>query len=679
MLFVGLSLAQSFFVPMTCYLDTGSVDIVFCMDTSRSMEPYIEDLQNNIVEFVDSITARGYDFRLGAVPFDDSTNVWDFDPAIPGNQMTSNVALFHSWLSGLNVSLIASDSWEVSLDAIYDALMLYQWREDALKIIVMFTNEGYHSLGDGSGFSDVTFTQVRDTVLSHGAVVFIAASSRPACPAPGCGSPIPAAHRANLILLANSSGGYLDSLTADWTFILDRVVDLISTFTSVTANIQNLTGAPAVINAYLDPIETSCMSIRSANPVSSPTPIPNGNYYRAFWKVIVDSTCESVERCFELPVWAGSVSDTFFGCITDELCYGYTDADFNHLPPTFTTSCINISPNPATINVEISNDGIRPLTGVSLTFEPISEHISITGGDPNPMSVGEVSYFGTEEVNWLLHIGASGGGVRHDYRIRMDYAEGTSIVRNYSINVPNYQTPPSVAITRGDTILCPGDEIMLEASVTPTGTWSYEWFPLAGLDNPNIATPFASPLTTTRYTVNVTDGFDCFGTNNITVVVLDSVFAEAGRDTTIFPGRMLRLGGYPSGWGGYGSLSYEWNPPFGLSDPFVPNPIVYPFFPAEYILTVTDAGGCIAQDTVQINIQPPLGYILVQDEEEIIELRVIDTLEAMANGNGMIMVAMPGGFIGAADLADSTDTWASPVLIQTNRGIRSWRHKIFVP
>ena len=122
----GLGLAQSFHVPMDCYLDTGAVDIVFCMDTSRSMEPYIEDLQDNIVEFIDSIIAHGYDFRLGAVPFDDSTNVWDFDPGTPGNQMTADTVQFNSWLADLDVSLVASDSWEVSLDAIFDALVDYE-------------------------------------------------------------------------------------------------------------------------------------------------------------------------------------------------------------------------------------------------------------------------------------------------------------------------------------------------------------------------------------------------------------------------------------------------------------------------------------------------------------------------------------------------------------------------
>jgi len=675
LVFAGLGFAQSFRVPLECYLDTGEVDIVFCMDTSRSMEPYIEDLQNNIVEFIDSIIARGYDFRLGAVPFDDYTNIWDFDPGTPGNQMTADTVEFNAWLADLDVSLVASDSWEVSLDAIFDALVDYEWREDALKIIIMFTNEGHHYLGDGSGFSDVTPSQVLDTVISQGAVVFIAASSRP----PWVGSPIPFSHMTNFINLANYSGGYLDSLTADWTFILDHVVDLISTFTSVEALIMNSTGSSIFINAALEPLTPSCMSIRSENPVISDSPVPNGDNFRTFWKVIVDTTCSDIDKCFDLIVWGGGFADTLYGCIYDPTCYGYTDADIDHSPPVFETTCLEITPNPATLSLNVYNDGIRPITEVSVRFITTDEDLEIVGGDSNPMLFDEIGYISSETVNWQLSVDPEGVGESHSYQIQFNYVEGSVSSEDYNFTVPEFLTPPVVSITRGDTIICPGGSVMLEAGISPSGTWDHNWTPSAGLDDPTALTPIASPLVTTTYTFTATDGYDCTDSDDITVVVADTVFADAGPDTTVFPGRIVQLGGVPSGFGGYGSLFYEWSPNEGLSDYRSPNPVVYPYLPAEYILTVTDEAGCVSRDTVNINTQDPLGYILVQDETEILELRVIDTLNAIAEGNGVIMVTMPGGLIGAADLVDSTDTWASPVLIQTPRGIRSWRHRIFIP
>ncbi|MGC9314413.1 MAG: vWA domain-containing protein, partial [bacterium] len=617
LVFAGIGLAQSFRVPLECYLDTGAVDIVFCMDTSMSMEPYIEDLQNDIVEFIDSIIARGYDFRLGAVPFDDSTNVWDFDPGTPGNQMTADTVEFNDWLADLDVSLVASDSWEVSLDAIFDALVDYEWREDALKIIIMFTNEGYHSTDDDTNLSDVSFEQVLDTVISHGAVVFIAASSRP----PWVGSPIPSSHMTNFINLANFSGGYLDSLTADWTFILDHVVDLISTFTSVEALIMNSSGSSMFINAALEPLTPSCMSIRSENPIVSDAPVPNGGNFRTFWKVIVDTTCSDIDKCFDLRVWGGSVADTFYGCITDPSCFGYTDADIEHTPPVFGTTCLEVTPNPATLSVNIYNDGIRPITDVLVRFISSDEDLTIVGGDSNPRLFGEVGYLSSETVSWQLSVDPEGAGESHSYQIQFDYNEGTVSYDVHNFVVPELLTPPEVTISRGDTIICPGGSVMLEASITPSGTWSHGWTPVVGLDDPTALTPLASPLVTTTYTFTATDGVDCIDSDDITIVVTDTVFADAGPDTTVFPGRIVQLGGFPSGFGGYGSLSYEWSPNDGLSDYRSPNPVVYPYMSVEYILTVTDEAGCMSRDTVNINTQDPLGYILVQDETEILELR----------------------------------------------------------
>lgn len=666
---------DNFAADQRCFLDTGEVDIVFCMDTSRSMEPYIEDLQTNITEFIDSIVALGYDFRIGAVPFDDSTNVWDFDAGTPGNQMTADTTEFNSWLGALGVSTIASDSWEVSLDAICDALNLYEWRDDALRIIIMFTNEGYHSTDDDTDLSDVSFEETLDTVLSKGAVVFIAASSRP----PYVGSPIPPEQMANLISLADTSGGHLDSLTTDWTFILDDVVSLISTFNTVIATITNETGFSTVVYTQFVPIDSSCMGIHSENPVSSVVPLDDGRPFRAIWKVIVDSTCADVEKCFEIVVWGGGETDTFFGCFTDDSCYGYTDVYFEHTTPSFTTTCATIYPNPVNLTIDLYNDGIRPATDVELSFASPSPDVTIVGGDPNPWISDALDYYGSETITWQVQIAPEGAGESHLYRIGLSYNESSPVIENRYLVIPDFEESPEVTISCADSILCPGECADLNASVTPPGSWAYSWTPTSGLDSPTSHNPTACPDTTTLYTVVVTDGIDCTDNATINVVVADEIFVDAGPDDAIFPGREIVLGGSPTGSGGYGSLDFSWSPTSYLSDPASPNPTASPFFPTEYIVTVTDDAGCNRQDTVIVDIQPPLGYIYVQDETEILELRVIDSLDAIISDNGIIMVTMPGGIIGAADLVDSLDTWASPVLIQTTRGIRAWRHKMYIP
>ncbi|MCD6502576.1 hypothetical protein J7L01_08225 [bacterium] len=77
---------------------------------------------------------------------------------------------------------------------------------------------------------------------------------------------------------------------------------------------------------------------------------------------------------------------------------------------------------------------------------------------------------------------------------------------------------------------------------------------------------------------------------------------------------------------------------------------------------------------MRIDVLPAaLGIIFIQTTSGIVNLRVIDTLAAISAGNGVIMISLPDGTIGAADLVDTTAAYASPVYIQTVHGIRSWR------
>jgi hypothetical protein len=54
-------------------------------------------------------------------------------------------------------------------------------------------------------------------------------------------------------------------------------------------------------------------------------------------------------------------------------------------------------------------------------------------------------------------------------------------------------------------------------------------------------------------------------------------------------------------------LTYNWTPSTGLSSTTSPNPTATPSsFPATYIVTVTDAAGCIDRDTVIVRVSPPI-------------------------------------------------------------------------
>ncbi len=54
--------------------------------------------------------------------------------------------------------------------------------------------------------------------------------------------------------------------------------------------------------------------------------------------------------------------------------------------------------------------------------------------------------------------------------------------------------------------------------------YTYSWTPAIGLNNANILSPLASPLSTTVYTLAVTDSYGCVATDQVTVNVTNTVF-----------------------------------------------------------------------------------------------------------------------------------------------------------
>ncbi len=78
----------------------------------------------------------------------------------------------------------------------------------------------------------------------------------------------------------------------------------------------------------------------------------------------------------------------------------------------------------------------------------------------------------------------------------------------------------------------------------------------------------------------------------------------------------------------------------------------------------------------QGQIPEQIGTLQLQGMDDIVNLRVIDTLDARMAGNGILMLVLPDGSIGAADLVDTLDQDASGVFINTIHGIRAWRGDI---
>ncbi|MCO6500738.1 MAG: T9SS type A sorting domain-containing protein [Vicingus serpentipes] len=83
-----------------------------------------------------------------------------------------------------------------------------------------------------------------------------------------------------------------------------------------------------------------------------------------------------------------------------------------------------------------------------------------------------------------------------------------------------------------DVIICAGESTTLMAG----GGTSFSWTPATGLDDPNIATPNASPTATTTYTVTGTDANGCVNTDDVTVTIDNSCVAVCGTQSQTISG-----------------------------------------------------------------------------------------------------------------------------------------------
>ena len=175
------------------------------------------------------------------------------------------------------------------------------------------------------------------------------------------------------------------------------------------------------------------------------------------------------------------------------------------------------------------------------------------------------------------------------YYVTGTSAQGCTALDSITINV----IPAPTVVTTNDSAICTGTSIQLNT----TGAASYSWSPVAGLSNPSIANPIATPFVLTQYIVTGTAANGCIGKDTVNISLKPLPVITATNDSTICTGLSVQLNAS-------GSLTYSWSPVTGLSNPSIANPIATPLVPTQYIVTGTAVNGCSGKDTVNISLNP---------------------------------------------------------------------------
>lgn len=148
-----------------------------------------------------------------------------------------------------------------------------------------------------------------------------------------------------------------------------------------------------------------------------------------------------------------------------------------------------------------------------------------------------------------------------------------------------------------DQVTCIGQTIQIGGSPTAsggTGPYTYAWSPATGLSSVSIPNPSAMPMTTTIYTVLVTDNAANSASATVTVTVNPTPIVQVVGQNFICMGQCVTLTAS-------GGTTYQWST--GVNNP---GWIACPQITTTYTVTASSAGGCTATDNFTVNVAPPM-------------------------------------------------------------------------
>jgi hypothetical protein len=171
---------------------------------------------------------------------------------------------------------------------------------------------------------------------------------------------------------------------------------------------------------------------------------------------------------------------------------------------------------------------------------------------------------------------------------------------NSTAEVEVRKRPNPVVLATPDTTLCrPGEAIRLNASaMNGTPPYRYSWTPATELDAPDKAQPTARPSATRVYRVVVTDHAGCTSEDSIVVAVAPELWLDLPDSISVCFGGEVQL---PlQVYGGVPPYSFRWSYSQYISAANVQNPRVWPPTSRTFYVTVTDAAGCTAEDSIRV-------------------------------------------------------------------------------
>ncbi len=172
-------------------------------------------------------------------------------------------------------------------------------------------------------------------------------------------------------------------------------------------------------------------------------------------------------------------------------------------------------------------------------------------------------------------------------------SDTNNILASDSITIEVEVATDQTSIMPDDSV-CAGESIQLYAD----GGVLYSWYPSGTLKNAGSRTPIATPLNSSKYYVNITDGFGCLWSQEVIIEVLDTTLSVEDMigDTVICKGDSLQLFVESNG-------SFLWYPAYNMDDSSLANPTVWPETDTIYYVDISNI--CFSEtEQVEVRIDP---------------------------------------------------------------------------
>jgi hypothetical protein len=273
-----------------------------------------------------------------------------------------------------------------------------------------------------------------------------------------------------------------------------------------------------------------------------------------------------------------------------------------------------------TLTESITATGCQSNNTVTITVNPLPAAFTGPNADicfGNDVTLGSIAIPGNTYL-WSPSTGLSLATISNPVAspastVTYQLKETTTLTGCFLINYVDITVHPlPLAITGSNTAICAGNSVTLGAPAIPGH--SYAWSPSNGLSSATSAQPYASPLSTTSYTLTeIITATNCQNANFVTITVNPLPSASTVGIASICSGDSVAIGGSSTP-----GNTYLWSPVTDLNSPTISNPMASPAITTIYNVTETViSSGCSNSNPVTVMVNPA-PYIITQPADQAV-------------------------------------------------------------